>query len=55
MYKAILFNLDHTLLDFYACETNALRKAFTLAGFNVADDGVWASIWDSYKPISSKL
>ncbi|NEU82100.1 HAD-IA family hydrolase [Nostoc sp. UIC 10630] len=55
MYKAILFDLDDTLLDFYACETNALRKTFTLAGFDVADDGVWGAIWDSYEPISSQF
>ncbi|MGL5942742.1 MAG: hypothetical protein ACRC2S_20710 [Waterburya sp.] len=38
MYRAILFDLDDTLLNFAACETKALRKTWSLAGFNVADE-----------------
>lgn len=53
MYNAILFDLDNTLLDFSACETKALRKAFALAEIEVTDDGVWSTIWGTYQPISS--
>ena len=54
MYEAILFDLDDTLLDFCACEMKALRKAFTLAEIEVANDGVWSAIWKTYKPISDR-
>ena len=54
MYEAILFDLDDTLLDFSACETEALRKAFTLAEIEVANDGVWSAIWKTYKAISDR-
>ena len=54
MYEAILFDLDDTLLDFSACEAKALRKAFTLAEIEVANEGVWSAIWKTYKPISDR-
>ncbi len=52
MYKAILFDLDGTLIDFDACETHALREAFRSAGFEVDDAASWARIWEAYAPIS---
>lgn len=52
-YKAILFDLDGTLIDFYACETNALRKAFVSAGFEIDSETSWARIWNTYESISS--
>jgi YjjG family noncanonical pyrimidine nucleotidase len=54
MYQAILFDLDDTLLNFAACETNALREAFSLAGFDVVDEMVWSKVWLAYKPISDR-
>ena len=53
-YKAVLFDLDDTLLDFHACETNALKHAFALADFEVDAASSWARIWNTYEPISSR-
>jgi FMN phosphatase YigB (HAD superfamily) len=53
MYKAILFDLDGTLLDFHACEVKALRDAFRDAGYHVDSEAPWAEIWEAYAPISS--
>ncbi|MFX0114377.1 MAG: YjjG family noncanonical pyrimidine nucleotidase [Candidatus Hodarchaeota archaeon] len=53
MYKAILFDLDGTLLDFHACETNALKETLSLLGLPVNDEKYWVKVWKAYKPISS--
>jgi 2-haloacid dehalogenase len=53
MYKAILFDLDGTLIDFDACEVNALQSAFRGAGFEVDDDASWIRIWNTYQPIGA--
>jgi HAD superfamily hydrolase (TIGR01549 family) len=52
-YAAILFDLDDTLLDFWACETQALKQAFGIVSIDLSDDE-WMTIWQTYQPISSK-
>ena len=54
MYQAILFDLDDTLLDFAACETNALKKAFTRSRLDVLDDSIWLKVYTTYKAISDQ-
>jgi FMN phosphatase YigB (HAD superfamily) len=53
MYKAILFDLDGTLIDFDACVAHAPRVAYREAGFEVDDAASWARIWETYEPISA--
>lgn len=53
MYKAILFDLDGTLIDFHACETNALKSALRVVGFQIDSAESWAETWAVYEPISS--
>jgi 2-haloacid dehalogenase len=52
MYKAILLDLDGTLIDFEASVAHALREAFRNAGFIVDDAASWDPIWEAYAPIS---
>ena len=49
-YRAILFDLDDTLLDFQTCESNALESAFRLICPVLGSD--WKQIWATYEPIS---
>lgn len=44
MYKAILFDMDGTLIDFDACVRDALRAAFAAIGYEVDDEQIWAEI-----------
>jgi putative hydrolase of the HAD superfamily len=53
MYKAILFDLDGTLIDFHACEIRALKDAYRGAGYDVDREASWARIWEAYAPISA--
>jgi len=53
MYKAILFDLDGTLIDFDACEVCALKDAFRGAGHDVDGEASWARIWAAYAPIGA--
>jgi 2-haloacid dehalogenase len=54
MYKAILFDLDGTLIDFEASVAHALREAFRHAGFEVDDAASWDLIWEAYTPIGDR-
>lgn len=51
-YTAIVFDLDDTLLDFSACEIQALRKSLTTVAIDLSDDE-WLTFWQTYQPISS--
>lgn len=52
-YKAVIFDLDDTLLDFAACEINALKQGFMSVQLNLAIAENWEQIWKTYEPISS--
>jgi YjjG family noncanonical pyrimidine nucleotidase len=46
-YRAILFDMDGTLIDFDACVRDALRAAFAELGFAVDDAQMWAEIQEA--------
>ena len=54
-YKILLFDLDDTLLDFAANETDALSKLFQMHGYNLSEEllGVYNSVnkklWVDYE------
>ena len=52
-YTAILFDLDDTLLNFSACETQALQAAFSIFGIELSDNE-WSELWQIYQSISKK-
>jgi HAD superfamily hydrolase (TIGR01509 family) len=43
-YRALLFDLDGTLIDFDACVRDALRAAFAELGYEVSSEQLWAEI-----------
>jgi 2-haloacid dehalogenase len=43
-YRALLFDLDGTLIDFDACVRDALRAAFAELGYEVSNEQIWAEI-----------
>jgi FMN phosphatase YigB (HAD superfamily) len=51
VYRAILFDLDDTLLDFHACEFRALERAF-LSNVRFEGNFDWEDTWAVYEPIS---
>jgi len=51
-YRAILFDLDDTLLDFHACEFNSLEAAFQIIGAT-NERFSWRETWAVYEPISA--
>ena len=51
-YRAILFDLDDTLIDFHACEFNSLEAAFRIIGANSGRFS-WQETWAVYEPISA--
>ena len=53
MYKAILYDLDGTLIDFDRCEKHALQEAFRGAGYDVDHQATWTRIWEAYAPIGT--
>jgi HAD superfamily hydrolase (TIGR01549 family) len=53
MYKAILFDLDGTLIDFDACEVYALKAAYRGVGYDVDEEASWARLREAYAPISA--
>lgn len=53
MYKAVLFDLDGTLMDFHACETNSLKNAFVSVGILHEGCITWSKLWETYAPINS--
>jgi putative hydrolase of the HAD superfamily len=52
-YKAILFDLDGTLIDFRACEFNSLKSAVASAGISFAGNLTWEKFWETYTPLKS--
>ena len=60
-YKILLFDLDDTLLDFEANETNSLNKLFQLNGYTFSDelfriyDSVNKRLWADYETGDLKL
>jgi YjjG family noncanonical pyrimidine nucleotidase len=51
-YRAILFDLDDTLIDFHACEFNSLEAAFRIIGPTI-EQFSWSEIWAVYEPINA--
>lgn len=54
MYKAIFFDLDGTLMDLHACETQALKETFSLLNLPINDEKYGARVWNIYRPINSR-
>ncbi len=52
-YKALLFDLDGTLMDFRACEANSLKTALASAGISFDGCITWSKFWETYAPIKS--
>ncbi|WP_068775498.1 YjjG family noncanonical pyrimidine nucleotidase [Paenibacillus sp. FJAT-26967] len=50
MYKAILFDVDNTLLDYDLSELASMKQA--LAVHNLHNDMVWEEFWDTFRPIN---
>jgi YjjG family noncanonical pyrimidine nucleotidase len=53
-YKVVLFDLDGTLMDLHACETNSLKSAFVSAGILHEEGIAWPKLWETYAPIKSR-
>lgn len=52
-YKAVLFDLDGTLMDFDACERSWLKGALVGADIPADDDSVWSKLWETYSGMMS--
>ncbi|MUT65192.1 HAD family hydrolase [Paenibacillus sp. NEAU-GSW1] len=48
MYKAIIFDLDNTLLNYNFSENAALRRTLNEHDLFVHDEAGWDAFWDSY-------
>ncbi|KOR88826.1 HAD family hydrolase [Paenibacillus solani] len=49
-YKAIIFDLDHTLLDYSQSERNCLQQA--LEHYRLHEELTWEEFWGTYGPIN---
>ena len=54
MYKAILFDLDDTLMDLQACEAEALRKTLSKVPLQMNVSENWSDVRATYASISSQ-
>ncbi|WP_232275191.1 HAD family hydrolase [Paenibacillus sp. 481] len=52
MYKAIIFDLDNTLLNFNLSEQTAMEQA--IASHHLQDGWEWESFWATFRPINFK-
>ncbi|WP_010268740.1 HAD family hydrolase [Paenibacillus senegalensis] len=50
MYKAILFDLDNTLLDYDLSEMNCMKRA--LHQHEVMPELAWETFWEVFAPIN---
>ncbi|MBI4526735.1 MAG: HAD-IA family hydrolase [Deltaproteobacteria bacterium] len=53
-YTAVLFDLDGTLIDFRACESNSIRRALHSVGISLGESLKWEEFWQTYAPIKSR-
>ncbi len=54
MYKAIIFDLDNTLLDYDRCELDAMQRTCKDYGLFVDQPDAWESFWHVYRGNSFK-
>ena len=54
MYKAIVFDLDNTLLDYDRCELDAMQRTCRDNGLFADQPDAWESFWHDYRGNSYK-
>lgn len=48
MYKAIIFDLDNTLLNYDQCELDSMRRTCNAHELFVDDDVLWSAFWQTF-------
>jgi YjjG family noncanonical pyrimidine nucleotidase len=54
MYRAIIFDLDNTLLDYDKCELDAMQRTCRDHGLFLDQPEAWESFWHDYRSCSYK-
>ncbi len=52
MYKAIIFDIDNTLLDYSSSELFSMQQTMKEHGFYEQEQFKWDHFWDSFSPIN---
>ncbi|MFB9753684.1 HAD family hydrolase [Paenibacillus hodogayensis] len=52
MYKAILFDLDNTLLDYDRCEADSMHRTGLQHGLEQWEQFTWERFWETFGPIN---
>jgi len=53
-YKGIIFDLDNTLMNYSACELDAMRRTCRDHGLFIDDEQGWERFWQAYGEINTR-